>query len=205
MSQRPDRAVERLSARQLNQQPLLPGIDRHVHPGARCGGGTFCAACHNPIGLMGGEVDLHAMDEIKADIANNEGQQAYEARALDISLPISSLANEGVSCAVCHQSVETADEPRNGSLSFTPGTHTQPKESFRSVGSAGYPGPASPGAPARRHPGGCALWGLPQPVCAGWNATGAHLRRVVGKPISRQGRDLPGLPYATHARPGCRQ
>jgi hypothetical protein len=60
----------------------------------------YCAGCHNPIGLMRGEIDVGARVE-----AGDEAQ-AYEARALGVSLAISPQAAEGVTCVVCHRAGE---------------------------------------------------------------------------------------------------
>jgi hypothetical protein len=74
----------------------------------------YCAACHNPVGLMQGEVDLQAAARTPSD-----GGAAYQARKLGINLPISSRAAEGVTCAMCHQATVASDEPGNGSLQLT--------------------------------------------------------------------------------------
>lgn len=72
----------------------------------------YCATCHNPIGLMHGEVDAHAAPGAgPAQQAN-----AYQARALKQVLPLSAQAAEGVNCAMCHQASQVEREPRNGSL-----------------------------------------------------------------------------------------
>jgi hypothetical protein len=71
----------------------------------------YCAACHNPIGLMQGEVDASA-----AARAPDDGAAAYEARRLGVSLPISARAAEGVTCAVCHLATDAADPGANGVL-----------------------------------------------------------------------------------------
>ena len=71
----------------------------------------YCAACHNPIGLMQGEVDASAATRAPAD-----GAVAYEARRLGVSLPISARAAEGVTCAVCHLATDVADPDANGVL-----------------------------------------------------------------------------------------
>lgn len=71
----------------------------------------FCATCHNPIGLMQGEVDVNAAQNVKAD-----SDLAYQARKLGIDLPISQAAAEGVTCALCHQVARVAESPSNGSL-----------------------------------------------------------------------------------------
>jgi hypothetical protein len=71
----------------------------------------FCAACHNPIGLMQGEVDVKAVGRV-----NTVGGAAYQARKLGITLPISQRAAEGVTCALCHQATPATDMVGNGSL-----------------------------------------------------------------------------------------
>ena len=71
----------------------------------------YCATCHNPIGLMQGEVDVNAAAHVNAS-----GGAAYQARKLGIALPISSRAAEGVTCAMCHQAAQVAATPVNGSL-----------------------------------------------------------------------------------------
>ncbi len=72
----------------------------------------YCATCHNPIGLMQGEVDINAA----ARANNTAGGAAYQARKLGIALPISNRAAEGVTCAMCHQAAQIAASPVNGSL-----------------------------------------------------------------------------------------
>jgi hypothetical protein len=71
----------------------------------------YCATCHNPIGLMQGEVDPNATQRI-----TSTGGAAYQARKLGIALPISDRAAEGVACAMCHQAAQIAASPVNGSL-----------------------------------------------------------------------------------------
>lgn len=71
----------------------------------------FCATCHNPIGLVQGEVDVKAVGYV-----NPVGGAAYQARKLGIALPISARAIEGVTCALCHQAAQVAAAPGNGSL-----------------------------------------------------------------------------------------
>ena len=71
----------------------------------------FCATCHNPIGLVQGEVDVKAVGHV-----NTVGGAAYEARKLGIALPISARAVEGVTCALCHQAAQVSAVPGNGSL-----------------------------------------------------------------------------------------
>ena len=71
----------------------------------------FCAACHNPIGLVQGEVDISAAARVKTAAG-----AAYQARKLGITLPISARAAEGVTCALCHQAAQAAATPANSSL-----------------------------------------------------------------------------------------
>ncbi len=71
----------------------------------------YCAICHNPIGLMQGEVDPNAAQHVAST-----GGAAYQARKLGIALPISDRAAEGVTCAMCHQAAQIAASPVNGSL-----------------------------------------------------------------------------------------
>ncbi len=71
----------------------------------------YCATCHNPIGLMQGEMDLAAARQVGAQEGN-----AYQARKLGITLPISHRAAEGVTCALCHQATQVVPLPVNGSL-----------------------------------------------------------------------------------------
>ena len=71
----------------------------------------YCATCHNPIGLMQGEVDPNAIKR-----PTNTSGAAYQARKLGIALPISDRAAEGVTCAMCHQAAQIAASPVNGSL-----------------------------------------------------------------------------------------
>lgn len=89
----------------------------------------YCATCHNPVGLMQGEIDMAA-----ALRASAEGQaSAYQARALGISLPISARAAEGVTCVLCHQAAATADQPTNGSLQLYAGDWVLPTNSVASL------------------------------------------------------------------------
>lgn len=57
----------------------------------------YCAGCHNPVGLMQGEIDLRLAQK------NQPGSNAYEVRGLGVNLPVSARAAEGVSCALCHR------------------------------------------------------------------------------------------------------
>ncbi len=66
----------------------------------------YCAACHNPVGLMQGEVDPKA-------VVRSSGA-AYEDRNTGVTLALSDRAAEGVTCAVCHQTL--AAQPVNGGL-----------------------------------------------------------------------------------------
>jgi hypothetical protein len=71
----------------------------------------YCATCHNPIGLMQGEVDV-----TQARKDNSPGNQAYQARKLGVNLSISKQAAEGVTCVVCHRAAQVTGQPVNGSL-----------------------------------------------------------------------------------------
>lgn len=73
----------------------------------------YCATCHNPVGLMQGEIDRSA--------ARPGGQStaAYTARSLGLSLGISDRAAEGVTCTICHRASDVAAHPLNGSLALT--------------------------------------------------------------------------------------
>jgi len=71
----------------------------------------YCATCHNPVGLMQGEVDVNAAHRVKS-----ASGAAYQARKLGVNLPISQRAAEGVTCALCHQATEVASSPVNGSI-----------------------------------------------------------------------------------------
>jgi hypothetical protein len=80
----------------------------------------YCAACHNPIGLMQGEVDANAAGQI-----SSSGGSAYQARKLGISLPISERAAESVTCVICHQAAKV-----HGALSLDAGAPTLPTGEF---------------------------------------------------------------------------
>jgi hypothetical protein len=69
----------------------------------------YCATCHNPVGLMQGEVDVNAASRVKS-----ASGAAYQARKLGVNLPISQHASEGVTCAMCHQAAEVSALPVNG-------------------------------------------------------------------------------------------
>ncbi len=73
----------------------------------------FCAGCHNPVGLMQGEIDA------SAQVAAGDSEHAYEARHLGAELAISQRAAEGVSCVACHQASTLDVSPGNGSLAIT--------------------------------------------------------------------------------------
>lgn len=62
----------------------------------------YCAGCHNPVGLLHGEVDPGQR------ITGESQQAAYEARALGVELAMSAAAAEGVTCAICHQAAAGA-------------------------------------------------------------------------------------------------
>lgn len=64
----------------------------------------YCAGCHNPVGLMRGEIDL------EAKVEDAQAAHAYEARALGVKLAISPAAAEGVTCIVCHRAVGTGQD-----------------------------------------------------------------------------------------------
>ena len=85
----------------------------------------FCATCHNPIGLMQGEIDLNA-----AQSAQPADQLAYQARQTGITLPISQRAAEGVTCALCHQAARVAESPANGSLQLDGRAIVFPQDAF---------------------------------------------------------------------------
>jgi hypothetical protein len=80
----------------------------------------YCAACHNPVGLMQGEVDASAAGRVSSSSGS-----AYQARKLGISLPISERAAEGVTCVICHQAAKV-----NGSLSLDAGAPALPVGGF---------------------------------------------------------------------------
>ena len=75
----------------------------------------YCARCHNPVGLMQGEIDVDAAQRITNPSANT----AYKSRQLGVVLPVSDRAAEGVSCAMCHQAAHAAAQPVNGSLQLS--------------------------------------------------------------------------------------
>jgi hypothetical protein len=70
----------------------------------------YCASCHNPVGLMQGEIDVQAAQRIAAQ----SGATAYESRKLGVVLPISARASEGVTCSVCHQAAHVAQNSASG-------------------------------------------------------------------------------------------
>ena len=88
----------------------------------------FCATCHNPVGLVRGEVDLNL-----AKSGTAAGGVAYEARRLGVSLPISQRATEGVTCALCHQASAIDPLPANGSLHVDAGAFAPPADAFASL------------------------------------------------------------------------
>jgi hypothetical protein len=71
----------------------------------------YCATCHNPVGLMQGEIGPSAAQQ-----GNLQGSHAYADRALGITLRMSPLAAEGVTCSMCHQATVLAEQPTNGSI-----------------------------------------------------------------------------------------
>jgi hypothetical protein len=89
----------------------------------------YCATCHNPIGLMQGEIDTDAALQASAGGQAN----AYKARALGINLPISERAAEGVTCVLCHQVASTADQPENGSMYLYAGDWVLPTNSVATL------------------------------------------------------------------------
>ncbi len=88
----------------------------------------FCAACHNPIGLVQGEVDVKAVGRV-----STVGGAAYQARKLGIALPISQRAAEGVTCALCHQAAQVAASPGNGSLDLATNLMALPAAAFEQL------------------------------------------------------------------------
>ncbi len=74
--------------------------------------GRYCATCHNPVGLMQGEIGA----TVAARPTENTNANAYQSRALGVSLPMSERAAEGVSCVICHLAAGAAAQPTNGSL-----------------------------------------------------------------------------------------
>jgi hypothetical protein len=93
----------------------------------------FCATCHNPIGLIQGEIDALAANEaaLRSDGAGQA--RAYQARALSVPLAISARADEGVSCVLCHQGVPAATRPGNGSLRFVPESDPFPSAPYQQL------------------------------------------------------------------------
>lgn len=77
----------------------------------------YCAACHGPVGLMQGEVDTKALQRVAAQ----PNASAYETRRLDVALPMSQRASEGVTCLLCHRVAQAAAQPVNGSLTINAG------------------------------------------------------------------------------------
>ncbi len=71
----------------------------------------YCAGCHNPLGLMRGEID------VTARVEDNQAEHAYEARALGVRLAISPAAAEGVTCIVCHRAM---GDGQAGTLNLAP-------------------------------------------------------------------------------------
>ncbi len=85
----------------------------------------YCAACHNPVGLIRGEVDPTA-----APPPAGNNNKAYESRALGVHLPLSDAAAEGVTCTVCHLAAETGAPPHNGNLALYPDAAALPEAAF---------------------------------------------------------------------------
>lgn len=87
----------------------------------------YCASCHNPVGLMRGEVDRTAAPPPAGANTNNK---AYASRALGVHLPLSDAAAEGVTCTVCHAAVATAAPPHNGNLTLQSDAAALPESAF---------------------------------------------------------------------------
>ncbi len=85
----------------------------------------YCAACHNPVGLMRGEVEISVGQQ-----PVGSSNKAYESRALGVHLPLSDAAAEGVTCVVCHAAVTVGTPPNNGNLALQPGTAELPEHAF---------------------------------------------------------------------------
>lgn len=85
----------------------------------------YCATCHNPIGLMQGEIEASS-----ATPAITAGGAAYAARKLGAALPISPRAAEGVTCALCHQAAQVSALPLNGSLSLVANLADMPTDAL---------------------------------------------------------------------------
>jgi hypothetical protein len=91
----------------------------------------YCAACHNPVGLLRGEVSAQAaVSNAQPASGKSATHKAYEARALGIHLPMSDAAAEGVTCAVCHVAAAAGEPPNNGNLTLHPDRATLPADSF---------------------------------------------------------------------------
>lgn len=84
----------------------------------------YCAACHNPIGLMRGEIDRSAAQPA------TQSANAYTARSLGLNLSISDRAAEGVTCVICHRANRAAAQPLNGSLTITAAKLILPSDPF---------------------------------------------------------------------------
>ncbi|HRJ42349.1 MAG: hypothetical protein KJZ86_08800 [Caldilineaceae bacterium] len=87
----------------------------------------YCAACHNPVGLMRGEMDAQAG---VADNAIHPDSKGYESRTLGIHLPQSDAAAEGVTCTVCHLATQAGEPPNNGNLTLQPTAADLPQAAF---------------------------------------------------------------------------
>ena len=86
----------------------------------------YCAGCHNPVGLMRGEVDVTAAQQPGA----GSGNKAYQSRALGVNLPVSDAAAEGVTCTVCHLAAAAGAPPNNGNLALHPAAAALPESAF---------------------------------------------------------------------------
>ncbi|MFN8534580.1 MAG: hypothetical protein U0556_13665 [Dehalococcoidia bacterium] len=84
----------------------------------------YCATCHNPVGLMQGEIDPKA--------AVPAGGTAYQERNTGVTLAMSPRAAEGVTCAICHQAAHA--EPVNGQLLVVNAAGLLPSEPLAQLG-----------------------------------------------------------------------
>jgi hypothetical protein len=91
----------------------------------------YCAACHNPVGLLRGEVSAQAATSNTPQASSKQaGNKAYESRALGVHLLSSDAAAEGVTCTVCHLAAEAGAPPNNGNLTLQPARATLPTDGF---------------------------------------------------------------------------
>lgn len=83
----------------------------------------LCAGCHNPVGLLSGEITTQAPLTLATPVATPAVavsiQKAYKVRGLRVALSISPNAAEGVTCVICHQTVKAAAQPENASLQLS--------------------------------------------------------------------------------------